>query len=106
VASRARQRPRGRPGTARSWLTPLFAPLAASVGIDPVHFGIVMVVNLTIGAVTPPVGTLIFTTSAIVDVDIGSFIRESIPLVAALIAVLLLVSLVPSISLFLPNLLM
>jgi len=87
-------------------LTPLFAPLAASVGIDPVHFGIVMVVNLTIGAVTPPVGTLIFTTSAIVDVDIGSFIRESIPLVAALIAVLLLVSLVPSISLFLPNLLM
>ena len=87
-------------------LTPLFAPLAASLGIDPVHFGIVMVVNLTIAAVTPPVGTLIYSTAAIVEVDIGTFIRESLPLLVALFTVLLLVTLVPSISLFLPNLLM
>ncbi|RVT82739.1 TRAP transporter large permease [Rhodobacteraceae bacterium CCMM004] len=87
-------------------LTPLLAPLAASVGIDPVHFGIVMVVNLTIAAVTPPVGTLIYTTSSIIKVDIGAFVRESLPLLAALFTVLLLISLVPGIVLFLPNLLM
>ncbi|WP_226781166.1 TRAP transporter large permease [Oceaniglobus trochenteri] len=87
-------------------LTPLLAPLAASVGIDPVHFGIVMVVNLTIAAVTPPVGTLIYTTSTIIRCDIGSFVRESLPLLAALFAVLLLISLFPAIVLFLPNLLM
>ena len=87
-------------------LTPLLAPLAASVGIDPVHFGIVMVVNLTIAGVTPPVGTLIYTTCSIVGVDIGRFIRESLPLVLALFAVLALVTFVPMVSLWLPNLLM
>ncbi|MEM8587920.1 MAG: TRAP transporter large permease [Pseudomonadota bacterium] len=87
-------------------LTPLLAPLAASVGIDPVHFGIVMVVNLTIAGVTPPVGTLIYTTCSIVGVDIGRFIRESLPLVLALFAVLAIVTFVPMVSLWLPNLLM
>ncbi len=87
-------------------LTPLLAPLAASVGIDPVHFGIVMVVNLTIAGVTPPVGTLIYTTCSIVGVDIGRFIRESLPLVLALFAVLAIVTFVPVVSLWLPNLLM
>ena len=87
-------------------LTPLLAPLAASVGIDPVHFGIVMVVNLTIAGVTPPVGTLIYTTCSIVGVDIGRFIRESLPLVLALFAVLAIVTFVPIVSLWLPNLLM
>ncbi|MEO1225802.1 MAG: TRAP transporter large permease [Pseudomonadota bacterium] len=87
-------------------LTPLLAPLAASVGIDPVHFGIVMVVNLTIAGVTPPVGTLIYTTCSIVGVDIGRFIRESLPLVLALFAVLAIVTFVPIVSLWLPNVLM
>lgn len=87
-------------------LTPLLAPLAKSVGIDPVHFGIVMVVNLTIAAVTPPVGTLIYTTSSIVKVDFGSFVRESLPMLGALFFVLLLISFFPSIVLFLPNALM
>ena len=87
-------------------LTPLLAPLAKSVGIDPVHFGIVMVVNLTIAGVTPPVGTLIYTTTGIVGVRVDEFIRESLPMLAALYLVLLLVTLVPAISLTLPNLLM
>jgi TRAP-type C4-dicarboxylate transport system permease large subunit len=76
------------------------------VGIDPVHFGIVMVVNLTIAAVTPPVGTLIYTTSSIVKVDFGAFVRESLPMLGALFFVLLLISFFPSIVLFLPNALM
>ncbi|MEM7445798.1 MAG: TRAP transporter large permease [Pseudomonadota bacterium] len=87
-------------------LTPLLAPLVASIGIDPVHFGVVMVVNLTIAGVTPPVGTLIYTTCSIVGVDIAKFIRESLPLVLALFVVLALVTFVPVVSLWLPNLLM
>ena len=87
-------------------LTPLLAPLAVSVGINPVHFGIVMVVNLTIAAVTPPVGTLIYTTCTIINADIGAFVKESLPFLAALFAVLLIISLFPQLVLFLPNLMM
>lgn len=87
-------------------LTPLLAPLAADVGIDPIHFGVIMVVNLTIGGVTPPVGTLIYTTTGIVGVKVETFVRESLPMLAALLAVLLLVTMVPAISLTLPNALM
>lgn len=87
-------------------LTPLLAPLAKSVGIDPVHFGIVMVLNLTIAGVTPPVGTLIYTTTSIIGVRVEHFVRESLPMLAALFAVLMLVTLVPGISLFLPRALM
>ncbi|MCP4384944.1 MAG: TRAP transporter large permease [Hyphomicrobiales bacterium] len=87
-------------------LTPLLAPLAIGVGIDPVHFGIVMVVNLTIAGVTPPVGTLIYTTTGIVGVRVDQFVKESLPMLLALFIVLLLVTLVPAISLTLPRLLM
>jgi len=87
-------------------LTPLLAPIAARVGIDPVHFGVVMVVNLTIAGVTPPVGTLIYTTTGIVGVRVDEFVKESLPMLLALFVVLLLVSLVPAISLTLPALLM
>lgn len=87
-------------------LTPLLAPLAADVGIDPVHFGVVMVVNLTIGGVTPPVGTLIYTTTGIVGVKVEDFVRESLPMLVALLTVLLMVTMVPAISLTIPNALM
>nr|WP_306119829.1 MULTISPECIES: TRAP transporter large permease [unclassified Roseitalea] len=87
-------------------LTPLLAPLADRIGVDPVHFGVVMVVNLTIAGVTPPVGTLIYSTTGIVGVKVEAFVRESLPMLIALFAVLLLVTMVPQISLFLPNLLM
>lgn len=87
-------------------LTPLLAPLVKTVGIDPVHFGIVMVLNLTIAGVTPPVGTLIYTTTGIVGVRFEHFVRESLPMLAALFLVLLLVTLVPAVSLILPRVLM
>lgn len=86
-------------------LTPLLAPLATSVGIDPVHFGIVMVMNLTIAGVTPPVGTLIYTTTGIIGVRVEHFVKESLPMLAALFIILILVTLVPAISLTLPDLL-
>lgn len=87
-------------------LTPILAPVAVKLGIDPVQFGIVMVLNLTIGGITPPVGTLSFTTSSTLRVPFIHTARESLPLLFAMLCVLALLSLVPALSLTLPNLLM
>lgn len=85
-------------------LTPILVPVMVKVGVDPVHFGLVMVLNLTIGGVTPPVGTLMFTTCAILKVPLEAFTREALPFIAAMLAVLMLVTYVPALSLWLPNL--
>jgi tripartite ATP-independent transporter DctM subunit len=87
-------------------LAPILVPVVAAHGIDPVHFGLVIVVNLTIGAVTPPVGTLMYTTTTILGTTLQDFVRESWPFVLALLAVLALITYVPALVLFLPNLLM
>lgn len=91
-------------GAALIILTPLLAPVVTGLGIDPVHFGIVVVLNLTIAGVTPPVGTLMYTTCSITGVSVGDFTRRSLPLLAAMVVVMLLVTFVPQISLLLPNL--
>lgn len=91
-------------GAALVILTPLLAPLLAPLGIDPVHFGIVVVLNLTIAGVTPPVGTLMFTACAISRVRPANFVRSAGWLYAAMAAVLLLVTFVPALSLWLPAL--
>ena len=85
-------------------LTPILVPVILEVGIDPVHFGIVMVLNLTIAGVTPPLGTLMFTACSITGVSIGRFVRAAIPFYAVLFAVLLLLTFIPFLSLWLPNL--
>lgn len=85
-------------------LAPILVPVIGSVNIDPVHFGIVMVLNLTIAGVTPPLGTLMFTTCAITGVSIGAFVRASLPFYALLFGMLLLISYVPELSLWLPDL--
>lgn len=87
-------------------LTPILAPVAVSLGIDPIHFGIVTVFSLTLGGVTPPVGTLTFTASSVLRIPVSSAFRHSLPLLAALLVVLVLLTLVPAISLTLPNLMM
>ncbi len=87
-------------------LTPILAPVAIKLGIDPIQFGVVMVLNLTIGGVTPPVGTLSFTTASALKVPFVTVARESLPLLAALLFTLGLISAVPQLSLALPNLLM
>jgi tripartite ATP-independent transporter DctM subunit len=87
-------------------LTPLLAPIAVKLGIDPVHFGLIMVLNITIGGVTPPFGTLIFITTSILNVRYADFVKEVIPCLIALIAVLMIVTFIPGIVIFLPNLLM
>jgi tripartite ATP-independent transporter DctM subunit len=91
-------------GAALIILTPLLVPVALALGIDPIHFGMIMIVNIMIGGVTPPFGTLMFTTCSITKVPIGSFMREIWPFIIALIFALIVVTYAPALVLFLPGL--
>ncbi|ANY20226.1 Sialic acid TRAP transporter permease protein SiaT [Tsuneonella dongtanensis] len=82
--------------------TPIFLPIVAPLGIDPVHFGIIMMLNLGIGLVTPPVGSVLFVGAAVSGISVEKTIRTIWPFYFALIAALLLVTYVPAISLALP----
>jgi tripartite ATP-independent transporter DctM subunit len=84
-------------------LTPILLPVVKLMGVDPVHFGMIMMVNLGIGLITPPVGTVLFVGSAVAKLPIGTVTRAMMPFFAALIAVLLLVTYVPWLSLWLPR---
>jgi len=86
-------------------LTPIFLPVALSMGIDPLHFGVVMVVNLAIGCITPPVGLDLFVASAITKVPLEKVMKATLPYLGALIVTLLFITAIPEISLFLPNIL-
>jgi tripartite ATP-independent transporter DctM subunit len=87
-------------------LVPLVMPLIRELGVDPVHFGLILVLNLNIGLVTPPFGMCMFIANQIAKSSIGAFTRELVILLPALIALLLLVTYVPAVSLWLPRLLM
>jgi tripartite ATP-independent transporter DctM subunit len=87
-------------------LVPILGPIVQNIGVDPVHFSIIVILNLMLGSVTPPVGILVFVTSTIAHASPGKVFRESLPFLVAGIAVLLIVTYVPTLSLFLPNLLM
>jgi len=86
-------------------LAPILFPIATRLGIDPVHLGIIMVVNLEIGMVTPPVGLNLFVTAGITRMSIGQVVKAALPWTLVLLAFLVLITYVPSISLVLPNLL-
>lgn len=85
-------------------LTPIFLPVAVTLGIDPLFFGVLMVVNLAIGCITPPVGLDLFVASAITNVPIERVMRATMPYLGALLAVLLFLTLFPDVILFLPRL--
>ena len=87
-------------------LTPLLIPTVKALNIDIIHFGLVMVMNLTIGGTTPPFGTLVFVTSSILRLSPGKVFKESLPFIGALLFVLFLVTYIPILVLFLPNLVM
>ena len=93
-------------GAAMVLMAPLFVPVAKALGIDLVHFGILMSINLTIAGFTPPIGTMMFITLSIARVRMEDYVREAWPFLLVLIAVLLLITFVPGIVLFLPNLFM
>jgi len=86
-------------------LTPILAPVGLELGVDPVQFGVVIVLNLTIGAITPPVGTVLYTVCSITGSTVGGYTREIWPLLLAVIAVLLLITYIPILTLALPSLL-
>lgn len=83
---------------------PLLAPVAAKLGVDLIQFGILMCLNITIGGVTPPFGILMFTVCGITRTSLTAFIKESLPFLGALLAVLALVTFVPQVPLFAVNL--
>src|SRR5690606_28944692 len=87
-------------------LVPIFLPLSQQLGIDPVHFGLVITLNLMIGLITPPVGMVMFVVIGLTDISIERFTRAVLPLLGALVLVLLLVTYVPGVVLFLPDLIM
>lgn len=85
--------------------TPIFLPVAMGVGVDPVHFGMIMMLNLGIGLVTPPVGSVLFVGSAVGKIPVTQLVRTIWPFYLTLIAALLLITYVPAISLWLPSIL-
>ena len=84
--------------------TPIFLPIVKDLGIDPVHFGIIMVLNLCIGLCTPPVGSVLFLGVGVAGTTIEKVIRPLVPLFIAMLVALTLVTLFPAISLWLPQL--
>jgi tripartite ATP-independent transporter DctM subunit len=84
-------------------LTPILVPIATSVGINPVHLGVLISLNVTLGAVHPPVGTLMFISCGVLDVKVVDYTRAVLPLLAVEVGVLILLILFPPLVLTLPN---
>ena len=87
-------------------LSPILLPVMLKIGVDPIHFGIIMITNLAIGMVTPPVGINLFVGSRIGGTSLEGASRGALPFLAVMLAVLMVVTYVPEVSLWLPNLLM
>lgn len=91
-------------GAALVILAPILVPAVKSVGVDPLHFGVIMIVNIMIGGLTPPFGSMMFTVCSIVKVKLEDFVKEVWPFIIALLVVLILVTYSESIALLIPNL--
>ena len=85
-------------------LAPILAPVAIKFGIDPVHFGTIMVVNLALGMITPPFGVNLFAACTVAKISLDQIIRELIPFVLCILTCLMIITYVPQISLFLRDL--
>lgn len=83
--------------------TPIFLPIVSAIGVDPVHFGIIMTLNLSVGLCTPPVGSVLFIGCSVSGLSIEKVIKPLIPMFVAMVVVLLLVTFLPQISLWLPR---
>jgi C4-dicarboxylate transporter DctM subunit len=79
-------------------LVPILVPLVIAAGIDPIHFGIIIVLNMVIGALTPPLGVLLFTTARVGGADQAATMRAAVPFIVVLIAVMMLIAYVPAIT--------
>lgn len=83
--------------------TPIFLPVVVALGMDPVHFGIVLVLNLCIGLCTPPVGTILFVGSGVANVSVTQVVKPLLPFLLIMVIVLLLITYIPAISMYLPT---
>jgi tripartite ATP-independent transporter DctM subunit len=83
--------------------TPIFLPIVTSLGMDPIHFGIIMIMNLCIGLCTPPVGSVLFVGCSVADLKIQQVIKPLLPLFLVMIAVLLIITYFPELTLCLPR---
>jgi C4-dicarboxylate transporter DctM subunit len=92
------------PIPAMAILVPILTPIITAAGIDPVHFGIVIITNLMIGALTPPVGSLVFVTAGVTKVPVHQIFLKVIPFELAMIGTLLILTYFPFFSLWLPKL--
>jgi tripartite ATP-independent transporter DctM subunit len=87
-------------------LVPVLLPIAVEVGVDPVHFGVIMVLNLMIGLLTPPVGMVLYVLSRVAKVPFERCASATLPFLIPLVIVLLLITFIPQISMWLPTLLL
>ncbi|MCC8194988.1 MAG: TRAP transporter large permease [Deltaproteobacteria bacterium] len=85
-------------------LAPLLMPVAAKVGVDPIHFGVAMVVNLSLGFITPPLGLNLFVTCGIANISLDAISKAVLPFLAVMAVILILIVTIPGLSLFLPGL--
>lgn len=85
--------------------TPIFLPVAIGLGLDPIHFGILLIANLSIGLCTPPVGTCLFVGCSVGKARIAGVSRQMLPFYGAMIIVLMAITYIPVLSTWLPNLL-
>ena len=92
------------PAPAMLILVPLFLPVIDKIGMDRVHFGIIVIANLMIGSLTPPVGSMVFITAAIARVPLSIVFWEITPFTIVMLIVVILLTYVPALSLWLPNL--
>lgn len=91
-------------GAAMVITAPLLVPLVTQLGVDPLHFGLVIIVNIMVGGITPPFGSMMFTVCGITGCSIQEFIKEVWPFILAIFIVLIIITYFPAIVLFLPNL--
>lgn len=80
-------------------LTPILMPIAVGVGMNPIHFGVMMVVNLAIGFVTPPIGVNLFVASSLTQIPVVDIAKKAMPLILCFLVALLLITFIPQISL-------
>lgn len=83
--------------------TPILLPLATQLGIDPVHFGVMMIMNLSVGLITPPMALNLFVAARISDLDLRHLVRPIVPYVITSVILMLIISYVPQLSMYLPN---
>ena len=92
-------------GAAMILVAPLLVPAAQALGIDLIHFGIVMSINLTLAGITPPFGNMMFVTLSVTDTKLIDYAKEAIPYILVLVGLLLILTYIPGVILFVPNLL-